>query len=493
MKRETRKSYRRRETFIVPEEGLRSRPGPPGPISRTGVAALSPQKAFLLLGGVFGLLFLFITPPFQVPDEFQHFLQAYNLSEGRTRARLIERWGGESLPASLGRFFNTVNPHLATHPENRQDLGDLLDQFQRPLDPERRRILLFPDTARYSAAAYVPQALGILPARLLEVSPPVIFYLGRLANFCCWMGLIYLSLRLMPFFKWVTVFLMLTPMSLFQAASLSADALANGLGLVTIAFFLYLACGPVDRVTFPRLITLIVLGFLLAFTKQIYVLLLGLFFLIPPEKFGSRQRQVGSGLVLLSLGGAALALWYRLYMGLYPPARGDGLVQFSTRDQLHLILEQPWGFGLIIWETIKARLFIWLNTFVGVLGWLDTRLPRIVYYGYFPLLGAVVWLDNRPAVPFPLKARLTAAAVFGITAAGILTVLYLTWNQRGAPIIEGLQGRYLIPIAPLAVLPFYRPRSGPKTRVLVSTLVFCASASILSLTTYALIRRYYLH
>ena len=43
-------------------------------------------KMFLPLAWIFGTLFALITPPFQVPDEFQHFYRAYQVSEGRLTA-----------------------------------------------------------------------------------------------------------------------------------------------------------------------------------------------------------------------------------------------------------------------------------------------------------------------------------------------------------------------------------------------------------------------
>ena len=43
---------------------------------------LTPEKAYLFLGLIFGILFLMITPPFQVPDEPQHFYRAFHVSEG---------------------------------------------------------------------------------------------------------------------------------------------------------------------------------------------------------------------------------------------------------------------------------------------------------------------------------------------------------------------------------------------------------------------------
>ena len=47
------------------------------------IKEIAPEKIFLILSLVFGLLFVFITPPFQSPDENSHFLKAYSVSKGK--------------------------------------------------------------------------------------------------------------------------------------------------------------------------------------------------------------------------------------------------------------------------------------------------------------------------------------------------------------------------------------------------------------------------
>ena len=99
---------------------------------------------------------------------------------------------------------------------------------------------------------------------------------------------------------------------------------------------------------------LLVLGLLLAFAKQVYVLLLGLFFLIPrTKKFKDLRYWTLAGSSTLIFGGLALFAWYYLYMGLYPPEASDGSVHFSPREQLLFILEHPWAYSKIIMGYFK--------------------------------------------------------------------------------------------------------------------------------------------
>jgi hypothetical protein len=65
---------------------------------------LQPEKVFLWLGGFFGLLFLFLTPPMQVPDEPAHFLRAWQISEGNLFADREDNRVGGWMPLSLEKF-----------------------------------------------------------------------------------------------------------------------------------------------------------------------------------------------------------------------------------------------------------------------------------------------------------------------------------------------------------------------------------------------------
>ena len=66
-----------------------------------------------------------------------------------------------------------------------------------------------------------------LPALLL-------FYAGRSASLLSYLFLVWLALRWMPFGKWILAVLALTPMALFQAATITPDAISNGIGFLFI-------------------------------------------------------------------------------------------------------------------------------------------------------------------------------------------------------------------------------------------------------------------
>ena len=85
----------------------------------------------------------------------------------------------------------------------------------------------------------------------------------------------------------------------------------------------------------------------------------------------------------------------------------------------------------------------WLITLIGQLGWLNVSLPRWFLWMYGLLL---VFAGFCGRIGWSLLQRGIAAGIFCVAAAACIVSQYLNWTQVGAGIIEGVQGRYFIPV-----------------------------------------------
>jgi uncharacterized membrane protein len=96
---------------------------------------------------------------------------------------------------------------------------------------------------------------------------------------------------------------------------------------------------------------------------------------------------------------------------------------------------------------------------VGNFGWLDTPLPfpLVILWGCLLLAAAVSASD--PALALAAWQRWWAAAVLAASLLAISLALYLVWTPLGADFVQGMQGRYLLPLAPVAALLLYRRRA----------------------------------
>ncbi|MGC9502977.1 DUF2142 domain-containing protein [Baaleninema sp.] len=195
------------------------------------------------------------------------------------------------------------------------------------------------------------------------------------------------------------------------------------------------------------------LAVVLSLSKLAYFPLVLLLLAIPRRNLGSWRRYWGSLSAIVLASGGAVALWSgvvsRIYVSLHP--------QLSPSDQIQLVLSHPLGFAATVMRTLAAFGGDYAHQFIGVLGWLDTPLPGWLVMAYWGVLAVTVGV----ATPADKRLQGWQRGVFAVSALSSMVMLcglaYL-WNFVGAEMIGGLQGRYWIPIAPVAGLVFYNRR-----------------------------------
>ncbi len=450
---------------------------------------VAPEKIFAVLISVFGILFLLITPPFQVADEYEHFYRAYHVSEGHWMAEKSNKIFGGFLPQSLSTVSQKVSSGVAFYPENKQKIEDIFTAIRIPLEPDKRIFISYLTVAKYSPVPYFPQAVGIAIARFMGASPLALMYFGRFFNLLFFSLAGYFAIKTTPVFKWGFLLLLLTPISLFTAASVSGDALTSGISFLLTAIFL--SCALDERVNCDRTraIIIFVLASLLSLAKPPYQLLILLFFTIPIKKVVNRKTYFAM-FALLALCCAVLSL------GVIHAIKDLKDISYSTAmtsptNQLAFLSHNPGQFAIAFfngWITDGLNI---IHQLIGQLGWLDTRLPRVLIDSYLGLLVIVALFGGKREISISRIQRLVIFLTAAIHIVLISFLLYLHWAPLGASIIRGWQGRYLIPFSPLLFLLFYNRRfcvDDQKLELLVTFYALFAG----TLTLIVLLYRYYL-
>jgi len=445
-----------------------------------------PERLFLLVAAVWGLGFVVLTPPFQVPDENRHFYRAYQLVQADWVGCVRGGQPGGFLPTNVVRTGESTQDMLPWAGRATYRLERTRELLVLRVDRQNQNFARFASAA-YSPVAYVPEAIAIGLGSWADLPPIVLMYLGRLANLACWIALMAAAIRTTPVFRWVFFALALTPMSLIEGASLSADSMTNGLAFLTIASFLRWAVAAERRLRGRDVAWLVLLTTGVSLCKHAYFLLVCLYFLIPPERAGSRRAWAGFFGLLVAVNLAALGLWAYVMrdlagLGLRPGA--------APAEQIRLILNDPWGYVVTVAHTVVWYGRSLARSFVGVLGWTDTYLPDWHWKGWLAVLVGVSLLDGRAEVEIRWRRRVLGLAVAAATILGIVTALYIYWNDLASPVIRGWQGRYVYPVAPLLFLVFYQRRLTMSDRAKGPALAVLTMLS-LSVTLGVLVRRFY--
>lgn len=404
-------------------------------------------RAFLLLSLTFGTLFCLLTPPFQSPDEYNHFFRAWQVSEGHFRPDITpdKRLGG-TLPASLDtlkrRFVYLKNNYAA-----RTGISTLAAGLSLRTQAKDRTFIDFPNTAIYAPAAYFPQALGIIAGRCMTDRVLVVFYLARLANLFCWTGLVALALNTLPFLRKTLFVLALLPASLCISASLNADVASNGLAFWLIARL----CRDVYEKRSGNRIAALLAGTLLSLQKLILMPFFALFGL-RAKSVSSAIRSVSIPLILFLL---AAFFWGRIANGWFIPYdrysaeyRAEQTLNpgVDPPAQMQFILEHPLAFSRLVGQSALASLPSMAAHFTGKFGWEKNYLPWWLIGLLWLAVAATVCLENNP---FGKTRRLVLLAT-GLSCVALWAItMYALWCPVGGQRLDNWQGRYFFATGPL--------------------------------------------
>lgn len=446
------------------------------------------EWVFFSVALLFGVIVLIATPPLQVPDEQVHFYRAYQVSDGQWRGVRQGNMIGGAIPTSVaaitGKFIG-----MQFRYEAKVSLDDVIAQFRQPLKAHERAFIGFPSSAFYSPWLYLPQASGIALGRSIGLGALWLLYLGRLFNLLAYIGLVWMAIRLMPIHSWVMALIVLLPMSLFMAASLSADVISNAVIFLFIAVVLSVALQTREQ-SHVSPWWIVLLAWAMAWGKP-YLPLLGLIFVIPRSRFKSVFHYL---FWLASIfGGVAIILgtWAWLVSDLFVAAESRLI---PPGDQWNHIVWHPVSFGYVLvsnWCNGLGLIEL-MRSFIGRLGWLDAPLPYPWAFLHMFLL-VIVAVVNIPLSPLRVSSgqKVACFLIFLLNLIWVSTWLYITYTPIGQErLISGFQARYLIPVAPLAFIIFLNRRYTNLFRWLKPWVLGLMILSLL-LTILVLVCRYY--
>lgn len=456
-------------------------------------SSLSLETSFILISLSFGILFLVTTPPFQVADESRHFARAYQLSEvALSSLKLIptQDFLPESLVSAIKQteYLRSQSGPKATH----EQIAVLM---QIKLNPTKRAA--YDELASYTFISYLPQIFATIPLRLAEVNAVVTLYVARLVALLFWTTMTYWAIRIIPVAKHLFFFIVLLPMTIFQAGSTSADSVTFALSFLLTALYLRLAyqSAPVKR---KELLVIGVMSAMLTAAKFVYVPLIGLHFLIPSSKFRSSAHYIGSFLLVSCL---CLLVLLAPFNSLFSQAattldQSGSMVTntgLTPYPQLNFLLASPQNIIKTAFATFVRFGRSYMNGFVGILGWYGASLPS-----YLEVVTVIaLWLTafitaNEFYISLKNKLLLTLiiCVIIGAICLGIATDV----RENPVPTVQmrGIQGRYFTPFALLIGLlasnqaALFRPYQHLVKRLIIPFILF-----VLTNAYYSLLVRYY--
>jgi uncharacterized membrane protein len=410
----------------------------------------TPEKIFLILSVTFGLVFCFATAPFQVPDEFAHFYRAYQVSTLKLLPDVQSNYEvGGLLPASF-QLLEQEFLEMTTQPATAVPISKLTALMREPIHAEQTEFFQFKNSAIYLPVGYFPQALGILSGRLFGAKLLWTFYLGRIFNLLNWALITYAAIRKTPLMKWAFLIIALMPMTITQAASFSVDGILNGLTLLLVALILRAAYDDSISPHRKDYALWILLFVLITLFKPAYLAFFGIILVIPQKKFAFAHR-LTVVFAMLALSFIAYAAWINLYTQTGIDLAFDD--RFSPERQAAWIFNHGSHFLTIIVTNYIRMAFPLIISCIGYLGWLNQPLPAQAYPAFILFFLFIILFDNHyPSFRVENRHRMIFLSVLLVSLFVIPTGIYILTNPVGYDRIDGIQGRYYIPLLPLFCL-----------------------------------------
>lgn len=342
--------------------------------------------------------------------------------------------------------------------------AEALARFQAIPWADRPGFMLTPNTASYFPVFYLPASFGLGLGHVLGISPYGALLLARVTGLLTFVALGACALFVARRGHALLFATLVLPMTLWVGATLNQD------GVMIAA--LCLAAALLTRATRPGGWCYWTAGVLLTCVIAVKPP----YFLFATAMLLPWQPRV-RGHVLPAMAGVGLAVlpamaWTILaqsaasgifIQGLpYHPGPlwpGDPATLFSAPDphaQLQVFLHRPALLVRLAVERLRQDAAWKLNEAIGILGLLEVILPLVVYPLWkLALAGSLLSGLFRGAAVGPRPSWLGSAAVGIALIATVFLVYdaqYLSWTPVGKDSIDGVQGRYFLPILPLLAI-----------------------------------------
>lgn len=417
------------------------------------------EKIYLPIAIFFGILYLFAFPLSQLPDEEADYLRSLEVANFHATSD----WEGKA----VGREFST-NIEKVYDAEN---YSDMLEDIDLKLNSETQ-FYAFSNKSLYAFVCYLPQAFGVGISSFFGASIVLQSLIGKIFNYAFFVLLIYLSIKYIPFKKMLIFFIALLPITMQEAVSLSPDAMTIAVSVALIAFILYLKNGTNQKMRKKHYVILSLLMVALSLCKIVYLPLCFLIFLIPKERFSSKKQKY-LFCCLLSLAVVLLNLFWLKISSQY-------LVAFESRSnsslQLQYILENPFRYLIVIFATIDAFSISYLGEMVGqTLGVFKVPTSSIMV---IVSLGVLFYLISKHEKEVKksvctLKEKIFLLVMILGTVLLMFTSLYLQWTAVSSSTIDGIQGRYFIPLL-LAISMFWMKTEEKDSKEENNSIITCS-------------------
>lgn len=418
---------------------------------------ISIQKKFIYIAMIFGVLFVMLLPPFQGPDEDSHFKKAYVLAAGNIFPDVHEGKTGYYLPEDMIDYISEqlkLNGKL----DEKVSYSEVIIAEQGNASYGEQKFEHFSTVSSNPVAHAVP-ALGILVGKIVGkiagMDPSYVFllYFARMASLITYGVLAATAIKVTPILKRTFCMLGLMPMALFLAGAVSYDMLLNGAALLFAAMCFSLLYKQEQVMDTKYTTAFGVILFLFYVLKIVYLPIFAFLLIILLRNIRTDNKwRIIKSIVFMCVVGVGLLVITSWLPAMFAPEVGvSGGGVSASQQQLQYVISHPLEYLKTFFNTLSISRNFYVSSTVGMFGLLDTRILSVFTYLYlFFLIMVGISEISLDRVVVKWYDRVVVLLATGASFFGIFLAMYINWTPLvygvGADVIEGVQGRYFLPL-----------------------------------------------
>lgn len=435
------------------------------------------EYIYLVFALIIGSLFITFLPATQNPDSSADYLRSLEISEfhlttPKNKNGITVRNTGRKFSSNISKLYVTENAEGYKY-------SDFFKLAKLKFNDEIVQYT-YPTKALYAFVCYIPQAIGVGIGRLLNLTIYMQTIFGKICNYLFFVALIFLSIKFIPVKKELVLFISLIPMVIQEAASLSPDSMTIATSICFVSFITYFRHGNTEFSNKYKTM-LFIISILLSMCKIVYLPICFLIFLIPTSKYKSKKEKYIYCILLSLIVIVCNLSWLKF--------SSDYLVAFAHRSdsslQLKNILHNPIKYCFVILNTIDHYSIDW---FVQLFG-LNLGRYRVRTFSLFVMISLVITIRYVIKNDFKNVKKYIfnnlEKAFIGLITLGVIglifTSLYMQWTAPYNTVVEGIQGRYFIPLILLISMLFMTEEREEKNKNLIVYLIFINIMSVVAI------------
>ena len=448
------------------------------------------EKIFLTCAIPLGMIYTLLIPPGIVPDEWVHMHNTFSLSSqimGKEENNKITMKKSElelynqQITISNNDYYNYVYSNIFSISKDN-------DYSNIDIDSPGMGQLF----------GYFPAVMGTTVSRILHLGAVTTVYIARSCNFIFYLTLTYFALKKIPFGKVLLFSITMLPMASHQMFSLSYDTIINSASFFCIAygmFFVYQS----NEVKLKDVIVYGLSGILLlankgsAYAFILVIPILAKYFNPNGEPYAKKTKIIIFLIVIICI----IILNYRSFINndqtsSIGAVSGESIVPWAGLPSYTLseMMGDIPGTIQLFLNTFVQKGGYYINTAIGsLMGWLVIPIPMWIINSWIGILIISAFVEKSDNEVFTHEHKL----LYFLIALGVVLVVMLAmalaWTPLGYDVIEGVQGRYYIPIIFLMLISLQNSRiylNEKLTSLLLVTIPVMSAITVINLISSVL-------